>query len=124
MASYFTLSMDTTNPTVTVSNISRTSLSDQTGADSMTFDFTTDESFIEYKVMKVSSNTDEQDAGTNVQIATTNGSINMTGTGTFAASTAITCTINVADFSTAVSDTDGDYIIKVFVKDDSNNWST
>ena len=53
---------------------------------------------------------------TGTAIGTTNGSTNMAATGSFAASTPISCTINGADLSAAVSGVNAAYIIKVFVK--------
>lgn len=60
------------------------------------------------------------DAGT--LIGTANGSTNMTATGTFKASTAISCKIYGKDLE-AASSGDGEKIIKVFVKNAHGTWS-
>jgi hypothetical protein len=64
-----------------------------------------------WKVKLVPANSSAQDAG--MQIPTTGGSTNMTGT-TLAANTSQQCTINGTDLSTAAGGSDGTYIIKVF----------
>lgn len=117
-----TVTLDTTVPVVSISegpDYSKISTVDN--YDTCTFKFTSDSAFTEYKVMKVAATSTEQSSGT--QIGTTNGSTNVSGTGTYAASTPITCTINGADLSAAVSGVNAAYIIKVFVKDESGLWS-
>jgi hypothetical protein len=52
----------------------------------------------------------------------TDGSTNMHGTTATAKDAAVECTINGADLE-AASSGDGVKIIKVFVKDDTGNWS-
>ena len=127
-----TVSLDTTAAVVTitgpdVSTISKVDGYDEAafsfsadGYDEAAFSFSADGAFVEYKVCVVTSASSLHSAGT--VIGTTNGSTNMSATGTFAASTAISCTINGADLE-AASSGDGAKIIKVFVKDSAGNWS-
>ena len=79
-----------------------------------------DTAFAEYKVNVVPSINSLHDAGTT--IGTANGSENMSGTGTYSASTAITSKINGSDLDAADTG-DGQKIIKVFVKTASGLWS-
>lgn len=85
-----------------------------------TFSFTSNTAFTEYKIKVVPSNSSLHDAG--VQIGTANGSTNMSATGTFKASTAISCKIYGKDLELASSG-DGEKIIKVFVKNAHGTWS-
>lgn len=85
-----------------------------------TFSFTSDVAFTEYKIKVVPSKSSLHDAGT--LIGTANGSTNMTATGTFKASAAITCKIYGKDLE-AASSGDGEKIIKVFVKNAHGTWS-
>lgn len=85
-----------------------------------TFSFTSDVAFTEYKIKVVPSKSSLHDAGT--LIGTANGSTNMTATGTFKASTAISCKIYGKDLEMASSG-DGEKIIKVFVKNAHGTWS-
>ena len=116
-----TIILDMTLPVVTVSNISATKISKIPGKNSMTFQFTGDSKFDEYKVKVVS--TSGAAHGTGTQIGTTNGSSNVSGSeGDYPADTPITVTITGADLE-AASAGDGQKIIKVFIKDDAGNWS-
>lgn len=116
-----TIILDMTLPVVTVSNVSATKISKVSGKDEMTFQFSSDSIFDEYKVKVVA--TSGAANGTGTQIGTTNGSANVSGsTGNYPAATPITVTINGADLEVA-SGGDGAKIIKVFVKDDAGNWS-
>lgn len=116
-----TIILDMTLPVVTVSNISATKISKISGKNSMTFQFTGDSKFDEYKVKVVS--TSGAAHGTGTQIGTTNGSSNVSGSeGDYPADTPITVTITGADLE-AASAGDGQKIIKVFIKDDAGNWS-
>lgn len=116
-----TIILDMTLPVVTVSNISATKISKIAGKNSMTFQFSSDSIFDEYKVKVVSTSGAAHDTGT--QIGTAGGSTNVSGSeGNYPASTPITVTIKGVDLETA-SGGDGSKIIKVFVKDDAGNWS-
>ena len=76
-----------------------------------TFSFTSDVAFTEYKIKVVPSKSSLHDSGTN-----------MSATGTFKASTAISCKIYGKDLE-AASSGDGEKIIKVFVKNAHGTWS-
>lgn len=115
-----TVSLDTTAAVVTITGPDVSTISKVDGYDEAAFSFSADGAFVEYKVCVVTSASSLHSAGT--VIGTTNGSTNMSATGTFAASTAISCTINGADLE-AASSGDGAKIIKVFVKDSAGNWS-
>ena len=115
-----TITLNTTVPAVTITGPDVTRISKQTGNNTCTFSFSSDTAFTEYKVKVVPSINSLNDAGT--AIGTTNGSTNMSGTGTYAASTNTTCTINGSDLETA-SAGDGQKIIKVFVKTAAGLWS-
>lgn len=115
-----TITLNTTVPTVSVGNPDVTRISKVEGKDECTFSFSADTAFTEYKVKVVPSINSLQDAGTT--IGTTNGSTNMSGTGTYEASNNISCTINGVDLE-AASAGDGQKIIKVFVKTAVGIWS-
>ncbi len=116
-----TITLDMTLPVVTISNVSATKISKIAGKNSMTFQFSSDSIFDQYKVKVVATSGSPHDSGT--QIPTTAGSTNVSGsTGDYPASTPITVTIKGADLETASSG-DGDKIVKVFVLDDAGNWS-
>lgn len=112
--------LDTTMPVVTVGTLDVDVISKIAGKDTASFDFTVDVEFVEYKVKVVGTTGASHDTGTT--IPTTAGSINTSDTGTFPASTPITVTIKGADLETA-SAGDGQKIVKVFAKDDADNWS-
>jgi hypothetical protein len=115
------ITLDMTLPVVTVSNVSASKISKIAGKNSMTFQFSSDSIFDEYKVKVVATSGAPHDSG--AQIPTTAGSTNVSGsTGDYPASTPITVTIKGADLE-AASSGDGDKIIKVFVLDDAGNWS-
>ncbi len=117
-----TVLLDTTAPIVTISSgPDRAKISTVSGYDTAAFSFTSDSDFTEYKVKIVPSTSSTHDTGT--QIGTTNGSTNMSGSGSFSANTPISCTIKGADLSAAVSGVNAAYIVKVFVKDTSGLWS-
>lgn len=115
-----TITLNTTVPTVTITGPDVTRISKVDGKDECTFSFSSDTAFEEYKVKVVPSINSLQDAGTT--IGTTNGSSNMSGTGTFPSSTSTTCVINGNDLD-AASSGDGQKIIKVFVKTSVGIWS-
>lgn len=112
--------LDTTLPIVTISGPDVTKISKITGKNEASFSFQCDSTFTEYKVKVVSSAGAAHDTG--VEIGTSNGSQNMSDSGSFAADTPINCIITGADLELA-SAGDGTKIIKVFVKDEAGNWS-
>lgn len=115
------ITLDTTLPVVTISVAPDvTKVSKVSGKDTCSFSFQTDTIFVEYKVKVVSATNATQDVGT--QIPTTAGSTNMSGTGSFPATTNISCTIKGTDLETASSG-DATKIVKVFSKDSAGNWS-
>lgn len=116
-----TVTLDTTVPVVTITGPDHAKISSVSGSNESVFSFTSDSAFTEYKVLKVPATSSTHATGT--AIGTTNGSTNMAATGSFAASTPISCTINGADLSAAVSGVNAAYIIKVFVKDAAGLWS-
>jgi hypothetical protein len=115
-----TITLNTAVPSVTITGPDVTRISKMAGKNICTFSFSSDAPFTEYKVKVVPSISSLQDAG--VDIGTTNGSTNMSGTGEYAASNTVTCTINGADLD-AASSGDGQKIIKVFVKTEYGIWS-
>lgn len=115
------ITLDTSIPTVTVTQPDVSKISKQEGKDTASFTFQSNEDFVEYKVKLVGNTGATHDTGTN--IPTTNGSINTSGTGVFTASTVTTVTIKGRDLELAGATTDGQKIIKVFVKDSSGQWS-
>ncbi|MDW7673788.1 MAG: hypothetical protein SCK28_04540 [Bacillota bacterium] len=114
------ITLDTTKPVVTISGPDISKISKQSGKNTASFSFMSDQSFAEYKVKVVSSTGAAHDTGTNIPIS--GGSTNMSGTGEYAANEAINCSIRGTDLETA-SAGDGQKIIKVFVKDQAGNWS-
>lgn len=117
-----TVTLDTTVPVITISaGPDKSKISTVSGYDIAAFSFTSDSDFTEYKVKIVPSTSSTHDTGT--QIGTTNGSTNMSGSGSFSADTPISCTIKGADLSAAVSGVNAAYVVKVFVKDTSGLWS-
>lgn len=115
-----TITLNTTVPQVTIGSVDVTKISKVSGKNTCTFSFSSDTAFAEYKVKVVPNINSLHDAGTT--IGTANGSENMSGTGTFPASTAITSKINGSDLDVA-STGDGQKIIKVFVKTSVGIWS-
>lgn len=115
-----TITLNTAVPTVTITGPDVTRISKTDGHDECTFSFSSDTAFVEYKVKVVPSISSLNTAGT--EIGTTNGSENMSGSGTFPASTSTTCVINGSDLDAADSG-DGQKIIKVFVKTSVGIWS-
>lgn len=115
-----TVTLDTTAPVVTVTGPDVSTISLVSGYNESAFSFTVSEAFVAYEVRVVTSNTSAHSVGT--VIGTANGSVNMSGTGSWEKTSAISCVINGADLA-AASSGDGAKIIKVFVKDSSGNWS-
>lgn len=114
------ITLDTSVPAVTIIGPDVSRISKTSPKDVATFSFTSDVAFTEYKIKVVPSKSSLHDAGT--LIGTANGSTNMTATGTFKASTAISCKIYGKDLESASSG-DGEKIIKVFVKNAHGTWS-
>ena len=115
-----TITLDTSVPAVTIIGPDVSRISKTAPKNVATFSFTSDVAFTEYKIKVVPSKSSLHDAGT--LIGTVNGSTNMNATGSFKASTAITCKIYGKDLETASSG-DGEKIIKVFVKNAHGTWS-
>lgn len=115
-----TITLDTSVPAVTIIGPDVSKISKTSPKDVATFSFTSNTAFTEYKIKVVPSNSSLHDAG--VQIGTANGSTNMSATGTFKASTAISCKVYGKDLE-AASSGDGEKIIKVFVKNTVGTWS-
>ena len=115
-----TITLDTSVPAVTIIGPDVARISKTAPKNVATFSFTSDVAFTEYKIKVVPSKSSLHDAGT--LIGTANGSTNMTATGTFKASTAISCKIYGKDLE-AASSGDGEKIIKVFVKNAHGTWS-
>ena len=114
------ITLDTSVPAVTIVGPDVSRISKTSPKDVATFSFTSDVAFTEYKIKVVPSKSSLHDAGT--LIGTANGSTNMSATGTFKASTAISCKIYGKDLE-AASSGDGEKIIKVFVKNSVGTWS-
>lgn len=115
-----TITLDTSVPAVTIIGPDVSRISKTSPKDVATFSFTSDVAFTEYKIKVVPSKSSLHDAGT--LIGTANGSTNMSATGTFKDSTAISCKIYGKDLE-AASSGDGEKIIKVFVKNAHGTWS-
>lgn len=117
-----TISYDSTKPVVTTSLPDVSSISTNTDKNVVNFTFQVSEPFVEYRVKAVNSTGAEEVAG--IQIPTTNGSTNTSGTGTFDTTvTPINVTIYGLDLQTASSG-DGLKTIKVFVRDEAGLWSS
>ena len=115
-----TITLDTSVPAVTIIGPDVSRISKTAPKNVATFSFTSDVAFTEYKIKVVPSKSSLHDAGT--LIGTVNGSTNMNATGSFKASTPITCKIYGKDLEVASSG-DGEKIIKVFVKNAHGTWS-
>ncbi len=121
MAAYFTLTLDTTPPVVTVTGPDVSSVSLVPGKDVCAFSFTANEDFTAYEVRVTPSSDSGHSAGTVLGVK--NGSVNMSGDGFWSAGESVTCKIHAADLQ-AASAGDGAKIIKVFAQDALGNWST
>jgi hypothetical protein len=113
--------LNTALPTVTISGPDVSKISKQTGKDTSTFTFQSDQVFTTYLVKVVSASGADNTTGTTIPV--TNGSSNTSATGTFSANTPITVTIKGTDLELA-SAGDGSKIIKVFVKNNAGQWSS
>lgn len=114
------ITLNTSIPSVTITGPDVSKVSKVAPKNVAAFSFVADCDFVEYKVKVVPSVSSLEGAGT--VIGTTNGSTNMSATGTFKADTAINCTITGADLE-AASAGDGSKIIKVFIKNSAGTWS-
>ena len=115
------ITLDTARPIVTITGPDVSKVSKQAGKDMASFSFSVNTLFTEYKVKVVSSTGAAENTG--ITILLTNGSTNMSGSvGSYAAATPISCTICGADLEVA-STGDAVKIVKVFVKDEAENWS-
>lgn len=116
------ISMDTSLPTVTVTSADVSKISKVAGKDTFSFTFSSNENFVEYKVKLVGATGATENTGTT--IPTTNGSTNTSGVaGNYTSGQVITVTVKGSDLETAGATTDGQKIVKVFVKDSSGQWS-
>lgn len=115
-----TIILDTNLAVVTTTAPDVTKISKQAGKNICSFSFSSDSPFVEYKVKVVG--TSGATEGTGSVLLTTNGSVNVSGVGSYPASTPINVQINGADLELASSG-DAVKIIKVFVKEANNTWS-
>ncbi len=104
------VSSDTTAPAATVTVVDATRISRISGKDVTNVTFTTDEDFVEYEVRIVASSGDGRGTGTQVETATVS------------ARSSHTIAITDDEF-VAASASEGTNIVKIFVKDQSGNWS-
>lgn len=114
------ITLNTAVPSITISGPDVNRISKVEPKNVAIFSFISDVDFVEFKVKVVPSTVSLQDAGT--QIPSENGSINMSGTGTYKSGEAIQCKIYGGDLESASSG-DGSKIIKVFVKNAAGTWS-
>lgn len=121
--------LDTTKPVVSIvledDHNDRTpnpKVSREDGKRTYGFSWQCNEDFAEYKICVVANSTEA--VTTAAPIAQTYSS-NMSGTGTFPKETPLRSVIDGRDLynNSVVSGTDGHYVIKIFVKDISGNWS-
>ncbi len=116
------ITLDTTVPAVTVEPPTADRVSKISGKRLTSFDWSTDGDFEEYEVRVVPTTGSDHTQGT--AVPTTNGSTNVAGAaGGYPSATTITTTIDGRDLDLASSG-DGTKIVKVFVKDDTGNWSS
>jgi hypothetical protein len=114
------VNLDATIPTITVT-YSATTISEQTGKDTFSFTFQSNDAFTDYKVMLVTATGATDTQGT--QIPVTNGSTNVSGTGSFLSSTVTTVTLKAQDLRLAGANMNAQNIIKPFVKNEAGVWS-
>jgi len=117
---FASIMLNTAIPVVTASSPDVPAISTVPGKDAATFSFVVNEPFIAYSVRVVPEIMSLHTDG--VQIPTTNGSTNMSGTGAFAANTEIVSTINGADLYLA-SNENGEKIIGVYAQNTYGLWS-
>lgn len=115
------ISMDTSLPTVTVTTADVSKISKVAGKDTFSFTFSSNEAFTEYKVKLVGATGAAENTGT--LIPTTGGSTNTSGTAGYTSGQVISVSIKGVDLETAGATSDGQKIVKVFVKDSAGLWS-
>lgn len=115
------ISMDTSLPTVTVTTPDISKISKIAGKDTFSFTFSSNEAFSEYKVKLVGATGATENTGALIPVAA--GSTNTSGATGYTAGQVVTVTIKGLDLETAGATTDGQKIIKVFVKDTASQWS-
>lgn len=117
------ITLNTAIPVVTTTALDLTKISKVTGKNIASFSFTSNLPFSDYKVKIVPNSSSLDTAGT--LIGMTNGSIHMSGTGSFPASTPISTSIYGLDFELAGATEDpAGNVVKIFVQDSNNSlWS-
>lgn len=115
------ISMDTTLPTVTVTTADVSKISKVAGKDTFSFTFSSNEAFEEFKVKLVGATGAAENTGTTIPTAA--GSTNTSGAAGYTSGQVITVTVKGTDLETAGATSDGQKIVKVFVKDASGQWS-
>jgi hypothetical protein len=116
------IALDTEIPTVTiVVGLDRTKLSREAGYNEASFQFQVNEPYTAYKVKLVSSVGATHDQG--ADIPTEGGSTGVTGTGNFTSANINTVKLRTADLETAGANMNSTNIIKVFVQEESGQWS-
>jgi len=125
-----TITVDSSVPVVTLSDIGGATQANPeevgvapgaTIISSQQFRFQSDIAFVEYQVRVGTTPTFLNTSGT--LIGTAGGSVNMSGTGTFAANTQITCTLTGDDYDTALAGVESTNPVKVFVRTQAGVWS-
>lgn len=115
------INLDTKIPTVTTTGTDVAKVSKVSGKDTFSFAFSSDKDINEYKVKLVGVVNATHDTG--LTISTTNGSQNTSGSTLITTGQLTTITIKAADLEVAGASTDGQKVVKVFVKDALGNWS-
>lgn len=117
------IQLDRTKPTVDVGLPDRTRMSLINTRNVSGFSFTVDVPFVEYQV-RVVPDPQNSTVTSGTLIPIDGGSVNTSGTGSFAGGVPIQVTINALDLQTAIGGGEADDIhIKVFAVDDAGNWS-
>ena len=127
-----TATVDTSIPSVSVGSIvmgdgsysttPNNKISEVALRDTITITFQATETIQAWKALVVQNTSDAHNAGTNIVIPTTAGSV-VSATGqSIAPATNIVATIKGTDLKTAVTN-DGSHIVKLFVQDQAGNWS-
>lgn len=115
-----TIQLDTTLPTVSiVAQPDRAKISQVAGSDLSSFSWSSDSAYTAFEARVVPTAGSPRTSGTVVPSA--GGSTNVSG-GAGPAATTKTTTIHGADLK-AAGGADGDKIVKIFVQDDSGQWS-
>lgn len=110
-------------PTVTLSainggNADHSKFSTTAPYNVLTFNFSSNQDYVEYKVVRVSATGGTENTGT--PIGTANGSTNVAGVENVSAGVSKTVTINMLDLPTQTNE---NKILKVFVKNIAGSWS-